>query len=52
MAESQNEYWARRAEEHARLAAAAEHRAANAAHAALARAYRQRAEENKTAANG
>ena len=52
MRESQNEYWARRADEHARLAAEAAHRQANAAHSALARAYRQRAQEGQIAANG
>jgi hypothetical protein len=50
--ESQREYWARRANEHARLALAAPHRAAVAAHNALAQAYRRRAEEQRTAANG
>jgi hypothetical protein len=45
MIESQTEYWARRANEHAKLALAAPHRAAVAAHNALAHAYRRRAEE-------
>ena len=44
MPESHSEYWARRACEHERLAQAAGHRAAMAAHHALAQAYRQRAE--------
>jgi hypothetical protein len=50
MPESQGEYWARRAKEHARLAVEAPHRAAIAAHITLARAYQQRAEEGKSAA--
>jgi hypothetical protein len=52
MPESQGEYWARRAKEHMQLAAESPHRAAIAAHTALARAYQQRAEEGKTAARG
>jgi len=52
MPESQGEYWARRAKEHAKLAAESPHRAAVAAHTALAHAYQQRAEEGKFAARG
>jgi hypothetical protein len=52
MPESQSDYWARRANEHASLAEAAAHRAAMAAHKALAHAYRQRAESEKIAVNG
>ncbi|HEV2567516.1 hypothetical protein [Sphingomonas sp.] len=48
MPESQNEYWARRADEHARLAQMTSHQAAYAAHDTLARAYRRRAEERRT----
>ncbi|WP_169746342.1 hypothetical protein [Sphingomonas changbaiensis] len=52
MPESHGEYWARRAKEHMRMAAEAPHRAAVAAHTALAQAYRQRAEDGKAAARG
>lgn len=52
MPESHSEYWARRANEHARLAKAAADRTAMAAHSALAHAYRQRAENEKIAVNG
>ena len=52
MPESQGEYWARRAKEHMKLAAEAPHRAAIAAHSALARAYQERAQEGKFAARG
>lgn len=49
MTESQAEYWQRRANEHARMAQASPHRAAVAAHTALARAYRERADDLKQA---
>lgn len=52
MPESQGEYWARRSKEHMKLAAEAPHRAAIAAHTALARAYQERAQEEKFAARG
>ena len=52
MQESQSEYWARRAREHATLAETAAHRAATAAHTAMANAYRRRAEEVRGAVNG
>ncbi|MBS0505728.1 MAG: hypothetical protein JSS55_18405 [Proteobacteria bacterium] len=52
MQESQSEYWARRAREHAELAQAAAHRAATAAHTAMAMAYRRRAEEVRSLVNG
>jgi hypothetical protein len=52
MTESQADYWARRANEHARLAMSASHRAAMAAHNALARAYQRRVDEWKSAASG
>jgi hypothetical protein len=52
MEESQSEYWARRAREHADLAHAAAHRAATAAHMAMAHAYRRRAEEVRATVNG
>ena len=52
MLESHDEYWARRAEEHAKLAKEAAHGDAMAAHRALARAYRERAQDGKSAANG
>jgi hypothetical protein len=49
MQESHADYWARRAAEHARMAQAAPHRAAVAAHRALAQAYLQRADSLKKA---
>jgi hypothetical protein len=49
MPESHTDYWARRASEHARLAVIASHRAAVAAHNALAQAYRDRANMMKEA---
>lgn len=52
MQESHSEYWARRAREHSELAEAAEHRAATAAHSAMASAYRRRAEEARSVASG
>lgn len=51
MTESQSEYWARRATEHARLAEAAVHRAATAAHSVIARTYSRRADEARLEAD-
>lgn len=49
MPESHTDYWARRASEQARMAVTASHRAAVAAHNALAQAYRDRANMMKEA---
>jgi Txe/YoeB family toxin of Txe-Axe toxin-antitoxin module len=43
MAESQADYWSRRANEHARMALTAGHRKAVDVHHEFARAYRERA---------
>jgi hypothetical protein len=45
MADSQADYWARRAEEHSRLARLTSNQAVYAAHDTMARAYRRKAEE-------